>query len=1103
MKQKLLLLSIFLLSGLIAFGQGITTSSMNGRITDDTGKPLPGATVVAVHTPTGTQFGNVSNNEGYYRMANMNVGGPYTITVSFVGFQEFKKENVYLTLGQSLKLDVQMKEQVTELQNVEIVANRNDIFDGNRTGQETIVGEDGIQSAPTVSRSIADYARLNPLASIGENADGFTVSLAGQNNRFNTIFIDGAVNNDVFGLAGSGTNGGQTGVQPISIDAIEQFQVSIAPFDVRQSGFAGGSINAVTRSGTNSVEGSAYYFMRNQKLAGETPTDDPNATRSKLADFSAQTYGFRVGGPIIKDKLFFFLNGEQQRDKTPQPFDFSNYDGNASLSDLTALANFMQTKYGYDIGTFDNNERFLNSDKVLAKLDWNINQKNKLSLRHSYVHAENLEARRSSPRSLGFLNGSEYFISNTNSSALELRTALSNTMANKLTLGATIVRDDRDPYGDPFPTLLIDDGDGGIEIGAERFSTANLLNQDILTLNEELEMFKGKHSFLAGVNMEYYNVGNLFIRENYGSYSFFDASNWASGGQTGLQKFLDPANQDANGNPISSRISRSWSQVDMNVGDASSAIAAFKQILMGFYIQDQIQVSDQMKITAGLRVDLPIYLDEAPVNDDFNMNTIPKLEANGYDLEGAHLGSNTGLYAFEPIIKTKPALAPRIGFNYDVSGDQVTQIRGGIGFFTSRIPLVWPGGAFNNYGYNIGGGTKSNQPFNPDVNSQWQNSIDPPTASGQIDLFAKDFRLPRVLKIDVAVDRKLPGGIIGTVEGIYSKFVNYIRYQNINLLPSTTRLTGSPDNRPIWNFGRIESKYTGIYLASNTNNGYSYNVALTLTKPFDNGLNTAVSYSYGDSYTVNDGTSSQNNSQWRGYFDVDGKNNDGPAQRSTFAAGHRVLAQISYKKDYLKFLGTEISLVYNGQSGQPYTYVVGARNSNFVNDGGFDNNELFYVPKSQNEINLVSTSTVTASPAEQWASLDDFIKNDPYLKDRRGKYTQRNSNFLPFESIIDLRFLQDFYITMGNGKKNTLQFSLDIFNFTNLLNKDWGRRRGFSFGTYPIVSMVGFEADGTTPKYAVNSEIVDGDKIYTNDIIDSGFRSSRWQMQLGLRYIFQ
>ncbi len=1053
-----------------AKAQGATTAAISGRIEDASGEVLPGATVIAVHQPTGSRYGNVTNSEGRFRLANMQVGGPYTVTVSFVGYEKDTRENVFLTLGQTLNLVFALSEQATQLEDVEVIANQNDMFDGTRTGQQTVINEQKIEEIPTISRSLGDYARFNPLANISENVDGFSVSLAGQNNRYNAIYIDGAVNNDVFGLAGSGTNGGQTGVQPISIDAIEQFQVTVAPFDVRQSGFAGGAINAVTRSGTNEFKGSAYYLWRNENLAGTVPT-----TGEGFSDFTAKTYGARLGGPVIKDKLFFFVNVELQRDETPQPFNFDTYRGASSRAQIDQLVNKVQQDYGYSLGSFDNNTAFLNSDKVLAKLDWNLNQKHKLTLRHSYVTSENLEARNSSTGFLGFINGSEYFNSTTNSTAVEVKSSFGNNFSNKLVFGATIVRDDRDPFGSPFPSVRISDGpNGAIEFGAERFSTANLLNQDIITLTNDFEWYKGNHTITIGTHNEYYSVGNLFVRNNFGYYQ-----------ADTLAEFL------VEGNPVIAEFDRSFSQVDNVTGDASNAIAAFEAFQLGLYLQDEFQAAKNLRLTGGLRIDVPFFLTEQPENQDFVNNVVPLIEQAGYDLKGATTGT---------FIDPQLLFSPRFGFNWDVRGDQATQVRGGMGVFTSRLPLVWPGGAYNNYGFNIGEVRLQNVPFNPDVNNQppGEVNLNNPQPLGQIDLFAKDFKLPQVFKANAAVDQRLPGGLIGSVEAIFTSNINNVFYQNLNLPPATNTLEGTPDNRPIFNQRDpvdTTGSYTGVYLASNTKKGYAYNFVLQLSKPLTNGFSADIGYTYGDAFSVLDGTSSQNNSQWRGYQSVQGRNVERDAQRSDFSIGHRVIAQASYRINYTDFMSSQLSLIYNEQSGQPFSYVYGTRNSNFVNDGGFDNSELIYIPRDQSEIILLPDDAIT--PEQQWQALNNFIEDDAYLNDNRGSYAERNVGRTPWEGTIDLRFLQSFYVG-----ENTLQLSIDIFNFTNLLNEEWGRRYFIGNGNYSLLDFQGFQEGTTIPTYTVDQNILSNEAPWEDNIDVEGFRSSVWQAQIGLRYIF-
>ncbi|MGB3800784.1 MAG: carboxypeptidase-like regulatory domain-containing protein, partial [Lewinella sp.] len=389
---------LVMLLSVSAAAQGVTTSSITGRLTDaSTGDALIGATVQAVHNPSGTTYGNVTDEDGFFRLPGLRVGGPYTITATYVGYDPVIQEGINLNLGQGFTFNRELGSTGVNLEGVTVVGNRSDIFDGKRTGQETSISEQQINVLPTVSRSIADFARLNPLAKIDEGDDGFGIQIAGQNNRFNAIYIDGAVNNDAFGLSGSGTNGGQTGVSPISLDAVEQFVVSTAPYDIRQSGFAGGAISAVTRSGTNNFEGSAYYLFRNDGLTRDNGfTSEEGFTFPNLNEFSAKTYGARLGGPIIEDKVFFFVNAELQRDETPQVFDLDNYRGDIGTDEIAELRNFVGSSYDYDLGSYDNNTQFLNSDKVIAKLDFNLSPSNKLSIRHSYVSAENLEARSSS-----------------------------------------------------------------------------------------------------------------------------------------------------------------------------------------------------------------------------------------------------------------------------------------------------------------------------------------------------------------------------------------------------------------------------------------------------------------------------------------------------------------------------------------------------------------------------------------------------------------------------------------------------------------------------------------------------------------------------------
>lgn len=1064
--------------------QGTTSAAINGTVSDEKGETLPGATVVATHLPTGSQYGTVTRLDGRYNFPNVNVGGPYKIAFSFVGYEDFVKENIFLKLGQDFRVDAILSDKAIELEGVEISVNRNAIIGSGRTGTQTNIGEKDINNMPTINRSLNDFTRLTPQATItGENG----ISIAGTNNRYNAIFIDGAVNNDVFGLASSGTNGGQTGISPISIDAIEQFQVVIAPYDVKLGGFSGGGINAVTRSGSNDVEGSAYWLFRNENLVGKTPTYLlPEGTeRTKLAAFDAQTFGLRVGGPIVKDKAFFFISAELQRDETPRPFDFSTYTGDATQQDLTQLVTQL-SELGYDPGSYLDATSSLTSDKLLARFDINLTKKHQLALRHSYTKGESISPAASGSRTINFANAGISFPTTTNSSAIELKSHLSSQYSNNLIVGFTSVIDDRNPMGNPFPFVLINDGAGSIRFGSEEFSTANVLEQQIFTLTDNFNIYKGRHNITIGTHNEFYKLRNVFVRQNFGSYRF-----------SSLQSFLDGEN--------ATQYDRSYSLVDDVTGDETAAAAEFTAMQLGIYAQDEIYLTPNFKLTGGVRLDIPIFNDKPETDTYFNETTIPLIEA-AYEgvlddpLQGARAGE---------MPKTQLMLSPRVGFNWDVTGKQKTQLRGGVGIFTSRVPFVWPGGAYNNNGLSIGGVRQFDVPFISDPFGQPTTGDFGGTdkiPSGEMNLFSKNLKYPQVFRTSLALDQELPFGITATLEGMYTKTLNNVFYYNLNVKPSVKNLAGTPDDRPIYNFqSPVDNTYTGIYLAGNTNEGYTYNLTAQFQKAFSKGFSSSLAYTFGRAVSVFEGTSSQNSSQWRGQHAVQGRNFSTP-DRSDFDLAHRIVGFGSYTIDYGKKFGgaTTISLFYNGQSGFAFSYI--------YNDDGKVNNEdsrernLVYIPKTQSEIVLVQDGD--RSPQDQWDELNAFIENEDYLSSNRGKVAERNRSRSPFTNIFDLRILQDVSLKAG-GKRHALQLSLDVFNLNNLLNKDWGRiyfspASGGNFNNYELLTFKGFldpnnstpdTVDDTTPTFVFPAQ--------TRDPWDLNNLQSRWRMQLGVRYLFR
>lgn len=1080
-------------------GQGSTTASVNGKITNEKGEPLEGATIIFTHEPTGSIYGGFSREDGGYNVQNLSVGGPYQCKVSFIGFADYEVKNLYLRLGENLNLPLQLKEQAITSEGVEIVGEASNFINSSRSGAQTNISAKQINVLPTVARDLSDFTRLTPQAIITPNGG---ISLAGMNNRYNAIFIDGAVNNDVFGLSETGTNGGQTGTSPISVDAIEEFQVVLAPYDVRLGGFAGGGINAVTRSGTNKMTGSAYYLFKNESLAGKTPLDVADSlsqtvkdslygTRKRLDNFNSYTAGFRVGGPIIKNKLFFFLNAEIQRDRTPQPgIDTANYAGNLSFADIQRLQDTLLTKYGYDAGDYLSSTRTFNSDKILVKFDYNMHKNHKLSLRHSYTFGQSVTPSINSNTSINFSNGGILFPSTTNSTALELKSIVNKSMSNNLIVGFTHVLDDRNPMGNPFPRVIIRDGNARINFGSEAFSTANQLKQSILTLTNNFNIFKGNHAITLGTHNEFYSIYNLFIRQNYGQYEYNNLNDFFTGAA--------PRQYDASYSLLKDDIT----------GDGAQAAAKFAALQLGFYAQDEWTLN-KLKLTGGLRIDVPMFLTQPGVDTAFNNTHLATLSDKWKNIEG--FGSDLMGATSGKMPTAKVMLSPRLGFNYDVLGDKSLQVRGGVGVFASRLPYVWAGGAYTNNGVTVGGiriTPSSSSPWNTNVPTFTADPLAQPTAasfgvsqaipSGEVNLFAKNFKFPKVFRTSLGIDKRFKGGWVLTLEGLITKTLNNVSYYNVNFSPYTLATLDGPDNRPVYSSSRLVSAYSGnVYLVGNTNRGYTYNLTAQIQKQFTKNFFASLAYTYGMAKVINEGTSSQNSSQWRFMENTNGLNRI-DLSTSDFSLGNRVVGAVSYKLDYLKHAATTFTLFYNGQSGSPFSYVV---DGNLSGHDASADVSLIYVPNNASELTFKDNGTYTA--AQQAADFEKFIANDKYLNGRRGKYAERNAVRNPFVNILDLRVLQDFYIKTKDETTHNLQISLDVFNFTNMLNKNWGRRYFIANDAYNIVTFTGYKdaANGDyTPIYQYNKPNTANGKVSSID--DSGVNSSRWQAQVGVRYSF-
>jgi len=1066
--NSMLCVVILLLGSTDTWSQGSTSSRINGQVVAG-GESLIGAAVIATHTPTGFEYGTTTNVEGYFTLNNVNVGGPYQIVVSFLGYEDLVINDVYLGLGQTETFNLEIQESSVTLD--EIVVTSGGLFDGNRTGSETKVSEELIASLPTADRGLNDYLRVTPQADVANNGavNGGGISFTGVNNRFNAIFIDGAVNNDVFGLANSGTNGGQAGISPISPDAIEQIQVVLAPYDVTLGGFAGGGINAVTRSGTNELEGSAYYFFRNQNLAGLTPTDVENAERTRLAPFTARTFGARLGGPLIKNKLFFFANAEIQRDQEPRPFIPENYIGDSDISQIEAVRDRLISDFNFDPGEFLNNNETIDGEKFLIKLDYNINAKHKLTARHSYVKGTTEIHPAPSDSRVVFESVGYTFPSTTNSTALELKSIFGPNVSNNLILGLTTVRDDRDLISDPFPQIRLNDGNGRIDIGTDNFSFSNIVNQDVFTITNNFNLFKGKHNWTFGTHNEFFTIENLFTIFSTPRYEyFFD----------GVNRFLnnEPADLVLFGHE------QSFGGDEIRFGDEAENLGpSFNAAQLAFYAQDEIQINPDFKLTLGIRLDIPIFTDDPPLdNVQFNNETIPILEQAGWDLQGARASQSPS---------TQLLFSPRVGFNYDVNGDKTTQLRGGVGIFTSRVPWVWPGGQFIRNGLNSAFNVDFGVPIFATPEEWRQNLTSDASPTGDVDLFAEDFKYPQILRASLGIDRKLGKGWDATAEFTYTKTLNNQLVQQINISPDPIGTSGGADNRPLINFDeKLDPTYQNITLVSNTSEGFTWNFTAQVSKSFSSGTYFNAAYSFTDAEAVVDGRGFINNTNWQNILSVQGNNNPSRT-RSSFAAGSRITAFLSHTFDYSKNASTSVSLFYTGKSGSPFSYVYNNEVSDISQSAGFS--DLIFVPASPADINLVDIDG-GATAAQQWAALDEFIENDSYLSSRRGDFAEANQSRTPFEHILDLKIAQDFKF---NGHQ--FQITLDMFNFTNFISSSLGRRYFVGGNTFPLIQ-------SNRPDESVDSEVEfnfrdPGDPF---SIVQTGTYSARWVAQFGLRYIF-
>jgi hypothetical protein len=1055
--RKILLLAVVMLASVLTTMAQVTTSSINGKVVAD-GEEVIGATVTAKHVPSGTVYNAVTNIHGRYTIQGMRVGGPYEVTISYLGFRTEEIKNVQLALGEASTFNVNMQEDSKVLG--EIVVTGKQGIGG--SGASTNFSLQQIENAPTVNRNIYDIAKLSPLVNVSKYGG---ISIAGTNNRYNSFQIDGVVSNDVFGLSSDGTNGSQAGGNPISMDAIEQVQVVASPFDVRQSGFTGGAINAITKSGTNKFTGTAFGYYTNEDMYSRW--NQATGKEDKLTDQAVKTYGFTIGGPIIKDKLFFFGSVERKEQSYPDSY-YAGMDGYFMTTELAAAI----AKRYYEVTGIqeswarpDNEKK---STSIMARLDWNISSKHKLTLRYQHNRADKDNA--SSGKYSFYFTNSRHKISNrTNSIVAELTSHLSDQYYNELRVSGNFVRDHRDvPY--QGPTLYITNGENDYDVTTRQFTKSgtnsvnigtgyqagiNFVDQDIWTIEDNLSIYKGNHTITLGTHNEFYDMRNGFFTYANGQWNY-------TGGFTSL--FNDTPNL------------WQWNHADESITGTREWGAPMKAGQLGFYVQDKWDVNTNLQLTLGLRVDAPVYFNSPSWNSDFNLSD--------YGIQ------NDVLVGRRP--KTSLMFSPRFGFRFYMDDAHKYQLRGGVGIFNGRAPFVWIENAWANTGIEKKGTTiRVNVPtfgeYGAKTPAETAASAAGTAGKPDINTVDRDFKFPQVLRANLALESLLPGDVKMTLEGMFSKNLNGVWFQNLAIKDNGVTVFAVPSyaNSAMPYYSFDTGGYNSVVNMTNTNKGYSYQLTARLEKTFDFGLSLMANYTFGHSFALNEGGSSQALSNWQQYLCVDPNKQE--LAYSTFDVPHRFMAQVGY--DSKRYGGgrfqTHVSLTYNGVSGMRYSLTMDTGSSPSYNGDSRSGNTLLYIP-TKAEMEVMNFS----SKADK-AKFEDWIENDEYASEHRGEFAERNSNLAPWENQFDLHFAQDFFYLKNRGSKVTLVF--DILNVANLLNHDWGTSYS-STTAQQILKVDAIKDDKAGNKYGVFSFA--GQGLQINNI------ASRWHMQLGLRVTF-
>ncbi len=1063
--------------------QGVTSGSITGTVNDPQNQPVPGATVVAVHEPSGSRYEGTSRGDGRFSLFGLRVGGPYTVTASLSGFQPKPQREVIVNLGTATDL-VLVLSNVAVSEEVTVTAQSSDVFSSARTGAATTVAREALATLPTIGDRINDFARLTPQF-MNNGPGGFSGSFAGMDNRMNNITVDGSYFNNSFGLAGQ--PGDRTGVAPITMEALEELQVNVAPYDVRQGNFVGAGVNSVTRSGGNQFRGSAYYWFRDDGLAG---------TEAKGLPVNPGTYNFDkwggwVSGPVINDKLSYFMSFEDEALTQPGTTFRANSGGEAVAgsvtrvlaSDLNSLSSYLDQNFGYDTGPYQDYSFETPATRFLAKLNYNLNDRNKISVRYNQLDSITdvllsnssslgFGTRRSNSTGLNFQNSNYQILENIRSVIGEWNSVIGPNKANTLIAGYTYQDESRASRGEFFPMAdILEQGTVYTTFGFEPFTPNNELRYKTFQVQDNFTWNRGSHAFTFGASVERYESENVFFQGAQSVYTYNSLADF----YTDANDYL--ANPNRTTSPITlRRFQVAW----INIPGMEKPIQPLEVWYTGLYAQDEWQVNPRLKLTYGLRLDVPVFGDTGFPNELADALTFRDEDGNPVQYQTGELPDSNILWS------------PRIGFNWDVDGARNTQVRGGTGVFTGRPAYVWISNQVGNTGVLTGFEQLDNtrlRPWNPNTSAYKPTNVTgAPAASYALAVTNPDFKFPQVWRSNLAVDRKLPWGMIATVEGLYTRDVNGIYYINANLPAAQTSFVGA-DNRPRWTANRIHSNISTAVVLKNQNEGYSYNVAASLKKSYRAGFVQAA-YSYSQARnTVDPGSIAAGS--WTGN-QIAGDPNNPDVTYS--AQGHRAFIAGSHRFDWLNFGATTFGFFFEGTNQGTASYV----HAGDLNGDGSTVNDLVYVPRDQSEMNFQAFTAGgrTFTAAEQAAAWDAYINQDSYLSTRRGQYAERNGVLLPMVWRLDFNISQDLFTNLG-GKRHSLTLRADFLNFTNLLNSDWGV--GQRLVNNQVLTNPGVDAQGraTYRLRVVNNELMNK-SLETTTL----FPRDVYQLQFSIKYSF-